>query len=137
MNCNDKLIALFKQLFTKFNIPKNWIKLETYMFVNNIQIKKSYPFDNLLTGCFYKNGVILKRNGNIMTFISYTLYDKHCVLNHISNHSLDGSYIYGKLNTFFDISAFKKIEGTKYVCKYLKEIINDTSFVWDIIEVKN
>ena len=133
-NTEYKLPEL-NDFITKHTLKDDWTYCEHYMSINGNKIEQMMPLEKKFTNGSYKNGlVITKENGNI-TFISYTLWEKKCVMNHESVHDLDGNLLSMEMNGF----SFGPIHGIDddavlYLKNMLKEYDSSDKFSWDIVK---
>lgn len=127
---------------SKTKAPNNWKRLESYMYINGTKLQKSYKeiknkkiYDG---NNMYKLGFILEKQNNKIKFMTYTLCDRKCVLNHMSNHKMNSNLVSAKINLFdhIDDVGDDLIGGCEYVNEMLDEILSDTNkFTWDEIEL--
>lgn len=134
-------ILNFLKFINLTNPPENWIKLESYMYVNGQKIEESFPENKKICDSlnFYKIGCIFEKNNDTIIFTTYTSFQNKCVLNHKSIHNLNGNLTGGKINLFDSIHEFKYYgDGEDYVNKILEELISEKdTFKWDVIEIKD
>ena len=129
----------FLKFINRTNPPKNWKRLESFMYIDGKKIKESYPENKKLidSSAMYINGIIIEKKKDKIIFLTYTLYDGKCVLNHTSYHTLNGNLKRGKTNMFHYIKKYSDYgEGGSYVNTMLDELnkkIDNKKFEWDIV----
>lgn len=125
------------------DVKNNWIKLESFMYVNGKKINESFPENKKLSNgaSSYKNGILFEKKQNKIYFTTYTLLDSVCVFNHKSIHKENGNMLSGSINLFDCISTFDCKDGDVDAKIYLDNMMdayNDNlkngKFEWDIIQ---
>ena len=129
----------FNKFIDNNQLPEDWTFCEKYMIIDNKKIEISFPENEKITdeACYFKNGLILKRNNGIITFITYNILDDICVFNHISEHNaITGDIMRIKINMYSSVidsdeKGLKK-DHKDYILEYLEELEGKIEF--DVIK---
>jgi len=114
----------------------NWKYFERYMIVNNKKIQDRLPLNKKLStgNSTYTIGVVIEKVLDKIFFITYTLFNGVCVVNHESKHNLNGDILSLSINTFYDGMVHGVDDDGKMYLLELLEAFRADKFKWDIIE---
>ena len=120
--------------FIKKHTKKGWTYCEQYMFINGKKVEERMPLGKKFQHGSYRNGMVLIKETDKIIFITYTLLDGRCVMNHESLHDLECNILDLTVNAFYSGMIYGVDAGAKDYLKELIEAYDKRDLKWDIME---